>query len=437
MRFSPYPRGIRLLLTVLWITPLRANAQQPTTILPGQFDPTGTWQLTLELEESEFKALEPVAPQIPAFGVPVPGSPGSAGASDREHVPNLLGTRFPWVRGVLKIESAGPPRSYACRLRYDGDFTYMMSAVGPKRPMFVELLDDKTIQGAEAFRLHPMVFDTTLMREIVATHLFAELRVPVPRSTHAELSLRVRGGEPQKLGLCTALEVVDAEFLKRLEISPETLILQINGLNSLQYLGAEWTTYTPMFRGTPLPNEAQRARIIAFAKLINESGGDEFASKIAQFINTQHLLRYVAANSMTSNLTGLATLGVHDFLCLDPQGQFHLVASDLEISLGGSVLSGTPEQLTNLSITHPYASNCMLLDRMGAQRSLSSSAQCQWPDLQADSGTLRHGSPRNRNGHGCHGKFVRRKLVEWRRLCLRRSAGGICDENFTTDGDTS
>jgi hypothetical protein len=60
-------------------------------------------------------------------------------------------------------------------------------------------------------------------------------------------------------------------------------------------------------------------------------------------------------NALTSNLTGLATIGVNDFLCLDPDGEFHLVASDLEISRGDSALSGTPEQLTKLSITHPYA----------------------------------------------------------------------------------
>ena len=356
-------RCIALLLMLLLTMPCCTMAQESEFASSGQFEANGPWQLTIELEDSEFKALEPVVPQDPAFGGAFP-APRIPDRSDREFVANLLGTRFPWVRASLKAEASSSAESFDCRLRYDGDFTYMMSAGGPKRPMFVELLDGKSIQGATAFRLHSMVFDATLMRELSATHVFADLEVPVPRSTHAEVTFAVRGSPSQKLGLYTALEVVDAALLKRSQISEESLILQINGLSSLQYVGDEWTAYAPLFRGARPPSRAQQERIIAFVKLISESSEEEFASRIVEYINVEGLLRYVAANTLTSNLTGLATIGVNDFLCLDPDGKLHLVASDLEISMGGSVLCGTSEQLANLSIIHPYAGNCLLLDRM-------------------------------------------------------------------------
>ncbi len=203
--------------------------------------------------------------------------------------------------------------------------------------MFVELLDGQTIQGATVFRLHTMQFDPTMMRERIAARVFAAMHVPVPRVVHAEVQVAVSDQEPRSLGLYTAIEALDAGFLKRNQIPDTSLVMQTDGLNSIQYIGDEWTAYAPLFRATRVPDKQQQNRMIAFAKLIGDADDAEFDSKIETFISTEALLRYVAANSLTSNLTGFSSLGANDFLCLDSTGMIHVVASEMEVALGGSV----------------------------------------------------------------------------------------------------
>lgn len=160
----------------------------------------------------------------------------------RETVTNLFGTQFPWVQGILTLP---PGRLSAarggqkCRLRYDGDFTYMMAAGSPKRPLFLELLEGEPIEGSRRFRLHAMQFDPTMLRERVAAHVFAKMKVPVSRVIHADVELVVGEQEPRRIGLYMALEAVDAECLTRNEIPAMSLMMQINGLNSIQYIDDE------------------------------------------------------------------------------------------------------------------------------------------------------------------------------------------------------
>lgn len=94
--------------------------------------------------------------------------------------------------------------------------------------------------------------------------------------------------------------------------------------------------YAPLFRTADAASESRQARSIAFAKLISEATNEDFEAKIGEFIDTDSLLRDVAANSLTSNLTGMSSVGANDYMCLDADGRFHIVASQMETPLGGS-----------------------------------------------------------------------------------------------------
>ncbi len=370
-------RSLVFIVAELAITlsfPVVLYGQQSSGTQPSDNMPLpGLWSMRIDLSPEEFAAMEPAAPQFQGFGPPPGFVPPPAGGpptdvaqqqAEREEVANLFGTQFPWVNGALQIETAGTVQSFRCRLRYDGDFTYMMSAAGPKRPLFVELLEEATFNGSSAFRLHTLIFDPTKLRERTAAHLFKLLKVPVTEVVHAEVHLTRGVGEPQLLGLYTALEVVNSNFLSRQHISPEALVAQINGLGTIQDLGSEWTAYAPLFRTTRTPSSEERRRIVEFARLIGSASDEDFAARLGEFIDVESLLRYVAANSITSNLTGFSNLGANDFLCLDgTTNRFHLITSELETAFGGSALSGTPEQLANLSLTHPYAGECKLVER--------------------------------------------------------------------------
>ncbi|QDV42662.1 CotH protein [Stieleria neptunia] len=161
--------------------------------------------------------------------------------------------------------------------------------------------------------LHTMQFDQTMLRERITSHVFASLDVAVTRTAHAELSLKVGKQKPEFVGLYTILEAVDATFLSRNGIPQSSLLSQTNGLNTIRYTGDRWDAYTRVFRSNKPANDEQQTRIIEFAKLIDEATDEAFDAKIGDFISTDELLRYLAANSLTSNVTGMSTIGTNDF----------------------------------------------------------------------------------------------------------------------------
>ncbi len=336
--------------------------------IQGQFG-SSLWVFEFQIDDAEFAAMEPPPPQ--GFGGPAASASGTTlNNSDRPYESNLFGTRFPWVNGnVVWRSGPGSDNSGAKilpgRWRYDGDFTYLMSGMSPKRPLFFEVSGDETIDGAKRFRLHTMQFDPTMLRERTAVHLFAGLQVPIPRVIHAEVRFKIGEREPHYLGLYTLLEAVDENLLQRHGIPAESVRLQINGLQSIQYLGDEWSLYAPFFRSVGPVNRTEQRRIIEFAKFVSQSDEAEFTRRIGEFINVDATLRYFAAITLCSNITGFSNIGVNDFICISPGEQpFSFVANELETTLGNAALSGTPEQLADLSILHPYAGSCLLMERL-------------------------------------------------------------------------
>ncbi|QEG43817.1 CotH protein [Roseimaritima ulvae] len=337
--------------------------QDTTDAVAGQLDHR-VWQLQVRLSEQAFLSLQPVAPQQ-GFGAPAPSPNQRSSTADRASVTNLFGVRFPWVQGTVDCTMAGETHTnIPCRIRYDGDFTYLMAAQSSKRPMFVELLQGHEIQGVRRFRLHTMQFDPTLMRERLAAHVFASLQATVTRTAHAELSLVVGDQQADLIGLYTVAEAVDEHFLTRHHIAETSLRMQTNGLGTIRFAGENWSAYAPMFRTHGVPSQQQQRRIMAFTRWISESSDREFAEQVDGFIDVESLLRYLAANCLTSNLTGMSTLGANDIFCLDAEGKFHIVAAQLETALGGAVLSGSPTQLADVRLLRPYAGECPLVDRL-------------------------------------------------------------------------
>jgi putative membrane-bound dehydrogenase-like protein len=361
-----------------------ARSDDGKDALNGQFS-EAPWSIEIVLTDEEFAALEP-APG-PGFGGPVPGSnpnatPAVGGVrANRETVANVLGVQFPWIVGEMVLwTGAGseensnkvqPTKRTSCRLRYDGDFTYLFSATGPKRPLYLETLEPLAdLPGVQqplgrAFRFHNLQFDPTLVRERVSLHVAGMLGVPAPRIAHVELSLRVGGAEPRYLGLYTMLEVIDESLLTQQGLAAESLRLQTNGLGSLQYLGDQWSAYEPLFRASRELTADEKKRVIEFAKLIGESSDAEFSERLGDFIQPDGLIRYFALQVLVGNVTGFSTIGTNDYLCLDPTtGRFTLFATELETALGGAALAGTAEQLANLSLSKPFTGSLPLFEKL-------------------------------------------------------------------------
>lgn len=187
---------------------------------------------------------------------------------------NLFGTRFPWVaapmavRGVTPASGGNPGpdtetqpalsdpadgKTIECRVRYDGDFTYLFSASGPKRPLYFQMpAGPEATAASPAFpwqgtdwRLHALLFDATTLRERAAVQVFSGLQVPTPSIAHAEVILHIADQPSRRLGLYALREVVDEAWVARQGLPAEALRLQSNGLNAWQYLGDEWTAHAP------------------------------------------------------------------------------------------------------------------------------------------------------------------------------------------------
>ncbi len=377
MRPNRFPPRSRLVASLLfgslsiatWLAPftnLRAAplqaAQQPATPAHNMAE---VLSFRIELSEAEFAALEPTPAQFPGFGGPPPGFGQPPPPNHRETASNMFGTQFPWVTGELNVKSSQGEERLQCRVRYDGDFTYLLSVGGPKRPLAIELLDDHKLFESRAFRLHSLLFDPTQLRELTSVGVFKSLEVPVPNAFHTEVEFAVGEQPPRYVGLYTTLQAVGPDLLAQHGLPADAYYAQLNGLNTLQYLGEEWTPYAPLFRSTRVPSQSEQKRIIAFAKLIGSASDTEFASTITEFIDVDACLRYIAAVALTSNVTGLSTMGTNDYLVLNSAtGKFQLVAAEMETALGGAALSGTPEQLADLSLLQPYAGECKLVARL-------------------------------------------------------------------------
>jgi putative membrane-bound dehydrogenase-like protein len=355
--------GLAAIMTVSgFVTPEAAANDDPTSTADEASDAfglTSLWKIHLEIAAEEYEAMQPAAP---AFGGPPP-VPRRDGARPVER--NLFGTEFPWAEANLSLDGTVFEK---VGIRYAGDVTYFVSAAGLKRPFKVQLdrFGGERPDGRSTFQLHSMPLDPAKAREAIAMAVFRLAGVPAPRTAFAEVTLTVPGRHDDALlGLYTVVEGVDGRFLAEHFGSDEGLLMQPFGLRGVDYLGDDWSRYVGAYRPHRAATPAEVRRVIAFARLVNESTSEEFQEQIGSFIDVDAFLTFMAANALTSNLESFLALGHNYFLYLDPAtGLFSFLPGDLEFSLANFLLMGSPEQLMDLSLLQPYPGENRLPDRL-------------------------------------------------------------------------
>src|SRR5262249_24810191 len=94
------------------------------------------------------------------------------------------------------------------------------------------------------------------------------------------------------------------------------------------------------------------------------------------YLDVDEFLRFMAANALLSNLDGFFALGQNYSLYLNPKtNEFVFIPGDLESSLAAFPFMGTPDQLMDLSLTHPYPGENKLPDRLLAIKEVSEKYQ--------------------------------------------------------------
>ncbi len=324
------------------------------------FGDNKVWALHLEISAQEYEAMQP-----PPGGF----GPSPVPKDKRPFERNGFGTALPWAQGDLSAEG----KTYKkVGVRYAGDFTYFVSAQSLKRPLKIEFnkFDDQQFRGLKSFDLHAMPLDPAQGREVVAFSLFRAAGVPAPRTAFAEVTLTVPGKyDKELLGLYTLVESVDAAFLKdRFGTDgggEGGLLLKPFQVRSFDYLGDDWEQYKGRYRPQSEPTKAQKERIIALAKLVNQAKDDEFKKEIGSYVDVDGFLRFLAANALASNLQSVFAQGNNYDLYLHPKtNKFLFIPGDLEFSLANFMLFGTADQLMDLSLTHPYPGDNKLVERL-------------------------------------------------------------------------
>jgi putative membrane-bound dehydrogenase-like protein len=364
-----------LLLTAFLTGPtVRGLGQDKAPASQDVFGLTKVIAVHLDMPASEYDVMQP--PKGKGF----PGGPGGAPPQPaknsqpdaRPSEKNLFGLEFPWAQGDVTIDGKTLKK---IGLRYAGDGSYFAAAGNLKRPLKIDLarFETQEWQGLQSLHLHAATADLTRSREVLAYAIFRAAGVPAQRTAFAEVSLTVPGKyDKQLLGLYTVVEDIDKAFLIDCFKSNDGLLLKPVRMRSLDYLGDNWEPYKGQYQPQSEATKEQAARVIAFAKLVNQASDEQFAKEIADLLDVESFFRFMAANALVSNLDGFLAVGNNYYLYLHPQTKkFSFIPGDLEQAFAGQPFLGTPEQQMDLSLVHPFPGDNKLVDRLMANKQLN------------------------------------------------------------------
>lgn len=324
------------------------------------------WAIELQFTAQEYAAMQPPSP---AGGFGAPGAPPVAPVRNlnqgRDSERNLFGTEFPWAHAVITVDGQTLTN---VGIRYAGEISYFATAQSLKRPLMIafDKFADQRFGNLTSIQLHAMPMDPAKGRETIAYKIFHAAKVPTSRTAFAEVRLTVPGKfEKELLGLYAVAEGVDRGFLIDRFGSSDGLLLKPFQVRSIDDLGDDWERYKGQYRPQSAATREQSARVIAFAKLIHQATDEQFQREIGSYLDMDAFLRFLAANSLTSNLESAFALGHNYHLYLHPTtNKFTFIPADLEFSLANFLLMGSAEQLMDLSLTHPYPGENKLVDRL-------------------------------------------------------------------------
>lgn len=353
------------------------------------FDLTRVWKIHLRVTADNWKAMQPTRGGMPGFGPPPPnaggpsppeqksgtpapvppppgpGAPGVPGAAPPPFRPGSFGYEFDYVKADVELDGEALED---VGLRFKGNGTYMVSAAGHKRPFkidFNRFVEDQRFHGLQQLNLHNNVMDPTHLRQALSYPVFQAAGVPAPRTAFAEVRLTIEGEtEGELLGLYTLVEEVDKAFLRRHFKSSKGLLLKPEGTQGLEYRGDDWSSYE-WYEPKSKVKKSEARRLIETLRVIHKADDEQFRNEIGNYLDLDEFARFLAANTLLSNMDSFLTHVHNYYLYLPPEtDRLVILPWDMDLSLGAFFFAGTPEQLQELSISHPHQGNNKLLDRI-------------------------------------------------------------------------
>jgi spore coat protein H len=354
------------------------------------FGLTKVWHFDLQISAKEYEKIQPTGGMRLPFGPPGPPPAEKPAEKPGEkptdvHKGGGFGVEFPWIEGAFTADG----KTYKnVGFRYKGNASYLASSRGLKRNLKIDLDhfdDDLRFNGLKTINLNAGAMDATKMREILGYAVYRAAGVPAPRTALVEVTLTVPGKyDKEYLGVYTFIEQVDKTFLKDRFTNGKGVLMKPERLRNIEYLGEEWDKYAERYRPKHDPTKKEAQRVIAFSKLVDKADDEQFRKEIGSYLDVDEFLRFLAATSMVANLDSFFSLGHNYYMYLNPTtNKFVFMPWDLDLSFAGFGMSGSPEQQQDLSLTHPYAGDHKLADRLLAVKEVREQYQKLLKELSA------------------------------------------------------
>ena len=237
-----------------------------------------------------------------------------------------------------------------------------------KKPFLLDFghfVEEQTCWGHRKLNFSNGFKDPSLMREKLAYDLFQKAGVPAPRAGYAKLYLTVEGRYCQEyLGLYTVVEHIDEHFLIDRFGNSDGLLVEIDHLPDLVYLGADWEHYSRNFELRSARETSDTARLIQLVRFLHNSDDEKFAQIISELLNVDSFLRFLAVNVVLANLDSYLGTGHNYFLYQNTEsGRYEMIPLDLNEAFGNFRM-GNAQQMLDLDIHSPIAGRKVLVDRL-------------------------------------------------------------------------
>lgn len=363
--------------------PPKKGTNNPPADIFGQ---TKLWRFDITMSAKEYDAMQPAGggflggPPGGGFGrppMPPPKPPEKSDEPKRDSHRSVFNMEFPIAKGELAVDG----KVYKdVGVRYKGNGSYLPTMTKLKRNLKIELdknIADQRFHGHKTINLNSGAADTTKIREIIAYGIYRDAGVPAPRTALAEVTLTVPNKyDRELLGFYTMVEQVDRSFLKRHFKDNKGLLMKPERMRGLDYLGDDWERYKTNYLPKHDATKEQGQRVIDFVKLINRGDDEQFRKEIGSYMEIDQFLRFMAVTAMLANMDSIFSLGHNYYLYLDPAtNKFTFMPWDLDLALAGFPFLFSPESQIDLSLTHPYAGECKLAERLLAMKEVSDSYQ--------------------------------------------------------------
>ena len=230
---------------------------------------------------------------------------------------------------------------------------------------FAEYVKGQRLGTLKKLNLHSNITDASWMNEVLAFQLFRDAGVPAPRTSYARVYITVTGRQERAYaGLTLIVENPDEEFVTARGLPATGAIFKPVASNVFADLGPDWKRYNQTYDPKTTLTDAQKQRVIDFARLVTSANDAQFAAQVGDYLDLEETARYLAVVVFLSDLDGLLGPGQNYYLYLDPRTQkFSFIAWDQDHSFG-QFFRGTQSAREQLSIHHPWSESSRFLDRL-------------------------------------------------------------------------